>query len=199
MTLLLNRYILLLKPNDSVTVMKFCSECGNHVKQAVPEGDNRLRHICTHCDIIHYQNPKIVAGTLPIFEGKILLCKRAIEPRLGYWTLPAGFMENQETTTEAALRETLEEAEATVELEGLYTIMNVPQIDQVHIFFRARLINEHFGAGEETLEAKLFSPEDIPWDEISFPTVFQTLKHYINDHPLDHFPVHVKDIIRNKP
>ncbi len=198
MTLLLNRYILLSKPNESVTDMKFCTECGNHVKQAVPKGDNRLRHICTHCEIIHYQNPKIVAGTLPVHEGKILLCKRAIEPRLGFWTLPAGFMENQETTSEAALRETLEEAEATVELDGLYTVINVPQIDQVHIFFRAHLINNHFGAGEETLETKLFSPEDIPWDEISFPTVFETLKQYITDHPLNHFPVHVKDIIRNK-
>ncbi|WP_250657712.1 NUDIX hydrolase [Alkalimarinus coralli] len=178
--------------------MKFCSECGSHLRQAIPKGDNRLRHICTHCEIVHYQNPKIVAGTLPVFDGKILLCKRAIEPRLGYWTLPAGFMENQETTTEAALRETLEEAEAKVELEGLYTVMNVPQIDQVHIFFRARLINGHFGAGDETLETKLFALEDIPWDHISFPTVFQTLKHYIADHQLNDFPVHVKDIVRKK-
>jgi ADP-ribose pyrophosphatase YjhB (NUDIX family) len=198
MTLLLNRYILLAKPNNLVIVMKFCSECGNHVTKSIPKGDNRLRHICTHCEIIHYQNPKIVAGTLPIFDGKILLCKRAIEPRLGFWTLPAGFMENQETTSEAALRETLEEAEAVVELDGLYTVMNVPQIDQVHIFFRARLINEQFSAGEETLEAKLFAPEDIPWDQISFPTVLQTLEHYITDCENNHFPVHVKDIIRNK-
>ena len=178
--------------------MKFCSECGNPVKHAVPEGDNRLRHICTHCDIIHYQNPKIVAGTLPIYDGKILLCKRAIEPRLGYWTLPAGFMENQETTTEAALRETQEEAEANVELDGLYTVMNVPQIDQVHIFFKAKLLNENFGPGEETLETKLFTLDEIPWDEISFPTVFQTLKHYIEDLQHGHFPVHVKDIVRNR-
>lgn len=178
------------------TEMKFCCECGNPVKKEVPQGDNRFRHVCTHCEIIHYQNPKIVAGTIPIFEGKILLCRRAIEPRLGYWTLPAGFMENQETTSEAALRETLEEAEATVELEGLYTVMNVPQVDQVHIFFRARLIDDHFGAGEETLEAKLFEPKNIPWDEISFPTVFQTLKHYIDDLQSNHYPVHVKDIIR---
>ncbi len=179
--------------------MNFCSNCGNPVKLEIPTGDNRLRHICKSCGIIHYQNPKIVAGTLPVFEGKILLCKRAIEPRLGFWTLPAGFMENQETTSEAALRETWEEAEAKVILDGLYTVMNVPQIDQVHIFFRATLIDGKFSPGEESLETKLFSPEEIPWDQISFPTVHQTLKHYLADEITNNFPVHVKDIIRNKP
>jgi ADP-ribose pyrophosphatase YjhB (NUDIX family) len=176
--------------------MKFCSDCGNPVKQEIPAGDNRPRYVCIDCKTIHYQNPKIVAGTLPIYQGKILLCKRAIEPRLGYWTLPAGFMENQETTSEAALRETWEEAEAKVTLDGLYTVMDIPHIDQVHIFFRATIIDGEFGVGDESLETKLFSPEEIPWDEISFPTVFQTLKQYLLDEPRSHFPVLVKDITR---
>ncbi len=179
--------------------MRFCSDCGNPVEKKIPEGDNRLRHVCINCGTIHYQNPKIVAGTLPIFKGKILLCKRAIEPRLGFWTLPAGFMENQETTSEAALRETWEEAEAKVSLDGLYTVMNIPQIDQVHIFFRATLVNEEFGAGEETLETRLFTPDEIPWDQISFPTVQQTLEQYLADLENNHFPVHVRDIIKSKP
>lgn len=178
--------------------MRFCSDCGNPVEKKIPEGDNRIRHVCINCGTIHYQNPKIVAGTLPIFQGKILMCKRAIEPRLGFWTLPAGFMENQETTSEAALRETWEEAEAKVSLDGLYTVMNIPQIDQVHIFFRATLINEEFGAGEETLETRLFTPNEIPWDQISFPTVRQTLEQYLADLENNHFPVHVRDIIKRK-
>lgn len=178
--------------------MRFCSDCGNPVEKKIPEGDNRIRHVCINCGTIHYQNPKIVAGTLPIFQGKILMCKRAIEPRLGFWTLPAGFMENQETTSEAALRETWEEAEAKVSLDGLYTVMNIPQIDQVHIFFRATLINEEFGAGEETLETRLFTPNEIPWDQISFPTVRQTLEQYLADLENNHFPVHVRDIIKSK-
>ena len=174
--------------------MKFCSDCGNPVKQKIPTGDNRPRHVCVNCNTIHYQNPKIVAGTLPIYQGKILLCKRAIEPRLGYWTLPAGFMENQETTSEAALRETWEEAEAKVTLDGLYTVMDIPHIDQVHIFFRATLIDGVFGVGEESLDTKLFTPEEIPWSEISFPTVAQTLKQYLLDEPNNSFPILVKDI-----
>ncbi len=176
--------------------MKFCSNCGKSVKQKTPAGDNRPRHVCTNCNTIHYQNPKIVAGTLPTYQGKILLCKRAIEPRRGYWTLPAGFMENQESTSEAALRETWEEAEAKVTLDGLYTVMDVPHIDQVHIFFRATIIDGAFGVGEESLETKLFSPDEIPWNEISFPTVLQTLKQYLLDEPKKHFPVLVKDITR---
>ena len=176
--------------------MKFCSDCGNPVKQEIPTGDNRPRHVCINCKTIHYQNPKIVAGTLPVYKGKILLCKRAIEPRLGFWTLPAGFMENQETTSEAALRETWEEAEAEVKLDGLYTVMDIPHIDQVHIFFRATIIDGKFGVGDESLETKLFSPEEIPWNEISFPTVFQTLKQYLLDKPKNKFPVLLKDITR---
>ena len=176
--------------------MKFCSQCGGDVQHKVPEDDNRPRFICTSCDIIHYQNPNIIAGTLPVYEGMVLLCKRAIEPRHGYWTLPAGFMENQETTTEAAIRETWEEAEAKVNIDALYTVINVPQIDQVHMFFRATMIDGKFGAGHESLETKLFQEHEIPWDELAFPTVKKTLKLFFEDRKLGGFGVHVSDIIR---
>ncbi|WP_339806665.1 NUDIX hydrolase [uncultured Marinobacter sp.] len=174
--------------------MKFCSSCGHPVEQRVPAGDNRPRYVCPSCETIHYQNPRIVAGTVPVWEGQILLCRRAIEPRYGYWTLPAGFMENSETTEEAATRETLEEAEATVSLEGLYTIIHVPHIDQVHMFYRAQLIDGRYGAGEESLETQLFNPADIPWERISFPTVRRTLEHFIEDLPRQEYPMRISDI-----
>jgi len=176
--------------------MKFCSNCGNKVEHKIPPNDNRLRYVCSHCEIIHYQNPNIVAGTIPEYQGKILLCKRAIEPRHGYWTLPAGFMENQETTTEAAERETWEEAEAKVTIDGLYSVINVPQIDQVHIFFRATVLGGNYGAGPESLETELFAEEDIPWDDLAFPTVKRTLKLYLEERKKGKFGVHVSDIIR---
>lgn len=177
--------------------MKFCSYCGNNVEHKVPEADNRLRYVCVACETIHYQNPNIVAGTIPTYGDKILLCKRAIEPRYGYWTLPAGFMENKETTTEAALRETWEEAEAVVEIESLFSMINVPQIDQVHIFFRARLLEASYAAGSESLEVELFKEEDIPWDNIAFPTVKKTLELFLADRKKGVFGTHVTDIIRS--
>lgn len=176
--------------------MKYCSNCGHTVEQKIPLDDTRLRYVCPQCETIHYQNPNIVAGTIPVHEGKVLLCRRAIEPRHGFWTLPAGFMENQETTMEAAARETWEEAEAKVALHHLYTMINVPQIDQVHIFFLATLIDGKFGIGPESLECQLFEEEDIPWDEIAFPTVKRTLKHYFKDRQHGEFETHVSDIYR---
>lgn len=177
--------------------MKFCSHCGSEVEQKVPEGDNRPRYICTSCETIHYQNPNIVAGTVPVVGDKILLCKRAIEPRYGYWTLPAGFMENQETTSEAAMRETWEEAEARVEIDGLFTMINVPQIDQVHIYFRASVIDGKFGVGTESLETRLYSEDEIPWSELAFPTVKRTLKLFFEERKKGAYGVHVSDIIRD--
>lgn len=174
--------------------MKYCSTCGDQVEQKIPQGDNRHRYVCVSCETIHYQNPRIVAGTVPVLGDQILLCRRAIDPRYGYWTLPAGFMENSETTLEAAARETLEEALAKVKMEGLYTIIHVPHIDQVHMFYRATLTNEDFGAGEESLETRLFSLKDIPWNELSFPTVRRTLELFLEDHPKKQYPVHVEDI-----
>ncbi|MFV1872699.1 MAG: NUDIX hydrolase [Oleiphilus sp.] len=177
--------------------MKFCSQCGNAVEHKIPEADNRLRFVCAACDLIHYQNPNIVAGTIPVYGDKILLCKRAIEPRYGYWTLPAGFMENQETTTEAAIRETWEEAEAKVDIQALFTMINVPQIDQVHMFFLAQLPQPSYAAGSESLEVELFSEEEIPWEEIAFPTVKKTLELFLADRKQGRFGMHVTDIIRS--
>ncbi|PID41715.1 MAG: NUDIX hydrolase [Proteobacteria bacterium] len=179
--------------------MKYCNQCGHPVKLIIPDGDNRKRHVCVNCETIHYQNPNIVAGTIPIYGDKVLLCKRAIEPRYGYWTLPAGFMENQESTIEAALRETREEAEADVSIERLFTVLSVPQIDQVHLFFLATLTEEKFGAGRESLETRLFDEKDIPWSEIAFPTVKKTLQYYFKERSSgsSDFKARVEDIRRS--
>ncbi|MDP4549168.1 NUDIX hydrolase [Marinobacter sp. MDS2] len=174
--------------------MKYCSTCGQQVEQKIPAGDNRYRYVCVSCETIHYQNPRIIAGTVPVWDGKILLCRRAIEPRYGYWTLPAGFMENAETTIEAAARETLEEALAEVTIDGLYSIIDVPHINQVHMFYRATLVNGSFGAGEESLESRLFAADEIPWDEISFPTVKRTLEFFLSEMPSGNYDLHVTDI-----
>lgn len=161
--------------------MKFCSECAQPISQLIPEGDNRQRYVCLHCDIVHYQNPRIVAGTLPTHQGQVLLCKRAIEPRKGYWTLPAGFMENGETTEEGALRETLEEANARIMNPHLYTMITVPHINQVHVFFHGELSDLNFSSGPESLEVQLFDEAAIPWQELAFPTIGTTLKRFFND------------------
>ncbi|MEQ5837740.1 NUDIX hydrolase [Marinobacter sp. NFXS9] len=174
--------------------MNYCSHCGNPVTHRIPDGDNRHRYVCDHCNRIHYENPRIVAGTVPIWEGQVLLCRRAIKPRHGYWTLPAGFMENSETTVEAAMRETREEALAEVAVDGLYTMLHVPHIDQVHLFFRARLIDGTFGVGEESLDTQLFPLTDIPWEELAFPTIRETLERFVRDTETGEFPLHVGDI-----
>ncbi len=173
--------------------MKFCSQCGNPVVQRIPDGDNRPRFVCDHCQTVQYQNPRIVAGCLPVWDGRILLCRRAIEPRRGYWTLPAGFMENGETLQDAARRETWEEACARVQDLQLYTLFDLPHINQVYMFFRAELSDGAFGAGEESLEARLFEESEIPWDALAFPTVGRTLECFLADRHQGHFPV------RNEP
>lgn len=173
--------------------MKYCSHCATELEFRIPDGDNRERHICPACRTIFYQNPRIVAGTLPVFEGQVLLCRRAIEPRKGFWTLPAGFMENGESTEQAALRETWEEAMARVTLKSLFSMITVPRIDQVHIFFLAEMDKAEFAAGEESLEVALFREEDIPWRELAFPTVSQTLRRYFADRSLGQ-AAHVFDI-----
>lgn len=161
--------------------MKFCSACGATVDLKIPPGDALPRHVCDACGTIHYQNPKLVVGALPEWGERILLCRRAIEPCYGKWTLPAGFMENNETTSQAAARETLEEACARVELGDMYTLIDVPHISQVHIIYRARLLDLDFGAGEESLEVALFDEADIPWDDIAFRTIALTLRHFFED------------------
>ena len=174
--------------------MKYCSDCGNPVSLKIPSGDTRERHVCDHCGTIHYQNPRIIAGTLPIVGDKVLLCRRAIEPRLGFWTLPAGFMENGETTQQAAARETVEEADARVDIQGLYMVFNLPQISQVYIFFRADVIDGQYGVGVESLESRLFEEHEIPWNELAFPTIGRALKYYFSDRQSGQFPVRVEDI-----
>ncbi len=162
--------------------MKFCSECAHPVTYQIPADDNRERAVCTQCNTIHYVNPRIIAGTLPIFEDKILLCKRAIEPRKGYWTLPAGFMEQGETLEAGAVRETQEEAGINIKCGQLLTSISVPFISQVHIFFLTHMhSSEHAFSTSESLEVKLFNKDNLPWDEIAFPTVKQTLRHYLDD------------------
>tara|TARA_Y100001935_G_C17158886_1_gene434253 strand:- start:273 stop:851 length:579 start_codon:yes stop_codon:yes gene_type:complete len=162
-------------------IMKFCNECGYELLLSIPKGDNRERFVCGNCQAVHYQNPKIVTGCLPIWDKKILLCKRAIEPRYGLWTVPAGFMENGETTHAGAVRETFEEANAKVEIGKLYLTVNLPLINQVYMLFLAKLIDLDFSAGEESLEVDLFSYEDIPWSELAFPTVTLALENYFKD------------------
>jgi len=174
--------------------IKFCRACGAEARYAIPADDNRERATCTVCSTIHYENPLNVVGTLPVWEDRVLLCKRAIEPRYGLWTLPAGFMELGETTEQGAMRETLEEAGARVELQGLYTLLNVVRIGQVHIFYRARLLDLDLDPGTESLEARLFTEAEIPWDELAFRTVRETLKHYFADRREGRFGLHVGDI-----
>ncbi len=165
--------------------MKFCSECAYPVVLQIPDGDNRPRYVCAQCETIHYHNPKLVVGSIPVWDEdgqiRVLLCKRAIEPRHGFWTLPAGFMENSETTAEAAVRETEEEAGADIEIGDLFSLLNVAQVHQVHLFYLARLRNLAFAAGIESLEVQLFAEHEIPWDDLAFPTIRKTLELFFAD------------------
>ena len=176
--------------------MKFCSSCGGTITLTVPKEDNRPRHICDACGEVHYQNPKIVTGAIITWQDKILLCRRAIEPRYGLWTVPAGYMENGETSYQGALRETWEEARANIHIDDLYAIVNLPHINQVYMLFRARLKDLDFAPGEESLEVELFSEEQIPWDELAFPLVKETLQLFFENRRQNHYPVRQLDIVR---
>ena len=174
--------------------MKFCTSCGDTVILQIPIGDDRERFVCTSCELIHYSNPRVIVGCVPVYEGKVLLCKRAIEPRKNYWTLPAGFMENGETTLQGAARETWEEACARVSNLDLYRIFDVPYINQVYMFYRCDLDNGEYGVGPESLETELYEEQDIPWDQIAFPVVAETLREFFADSPSGEFPVRVSAI-----
>lgn len=174
--------------------IKHCRACGSPVNYVVPADDNRERAVCPSCGTIHYENPLNVVGTVPVWGERVLLCRRNIEPRYGLWTLPAGFMELGETTAEGALRETDEEAGARIELEGLFTLLNVVRVGQVHLFYRARLLDDRFAPGPETIEARLFAEHEIPWDELAFRTVRETLRHYFADRAEGQFRIHTADI-----
>lgn len=175
--------------------IKHCRACGAAVTYRLPDdGDTRERAICTVCQTVHYENPLNVVGTVPYLGERILLCKRNIEPRWGKWTLPAGFMELGETTSQGAARETQEESGATFELESLFSVLSVPRVGQVHLFYRARLLHDRFDPGHETQEARLFSEAEIPWDELAFRTVKETLERYFSDRRRGQFGVHTVDI-----
>jgi ADP-ribose pyrophosphatase YjhB (NUDIX family) len=176
--------------------IKHCSDCGATAVYRIPDdGDTKPRAVCPACHTVHYENPLIVVGTVPYWGDKVLLCKRNIEPRRGKWTLPAGFMELAETVAEGAARETLEESGAEFELEGFFSLINVAQVGQVHMFYRARLLSDIFNPGFETVEARLFAEHEIPWDQIAFRTVKETLDRYFRDRSAGHFNFHAVDIV----
>ena len=176
--------------------MKFCTSCGNAVTLKVPEGDDRERYVCTSCELIHYSNPRVIVGCVPVHQGRVLLCRRAIEPRRNFWTLPAGFMENGETTPQGAARETWEEARARVSNLELYRVFDVPYISQIYMFYRCDVDDGVYGVGPESLETQLCGEHEIPWEEIAFPVVYETLKEYFADALSGHFPVRVSAIER---
>jgi len=177
-------------------LIQFCKSCGSAVTYRVPDdGDTRERAVCNSCHTIHYENPLNVVGTVPVWGDKVLLCKRNIEPRFGKWTLPAGFMELNETVAQGAARETVEEAGAQFEMQDLFTLMNVTRVGQVHFFYRAQLTSDQFNPGHETQEARLFAEHEIPWDEIAFRTVKETLQHYFADAKKGKFELHHVDIV----
>lgn len=175
--------------------MKYCSACGATVEFRIPADDNRARHICSACNMIHYQNPRMVIGSIPQWEDKVLLCRRAIEPQYGKWTLPGGFMENGETTAQAAIRETLEETCARIAIIDLYSMYSLPYINQVHLLFRAELLDLNFGPGQESLEVKLFSETEIPWDELAFRPVRYSLEHYFAERGKGQFTLHTGELV----
>ncbi len=179
------------------SAMRFCSHCGSdRIALRIPDGDNLPRFVCAACGTIHYQNPKVVVGCLPEWEERVLLCRRAIEPRYGLWTLPAGFLENGETIVAGAARETLEEARARIELGDLYTVISLPQISQIYVMFRARLLDLDFGPGTESLEVRLFREDEVPWEELAFRTIARTLRTYFLDRKLGAFPARVSTLLR---
>lgn len=178
--------------------MKFCSHCGQSISLLVPDGDDRQRHVCTGCDVIHYQNPRIITGCIPVLDNKVLLCKRAIEPRRGWWTLPAGYLENGETLEEGALRESREEANLTLQLKTLYSVVDIPHIHQVYMIYLADILTDDFGPGSESLETRLFDQGSIPWSELAFPVITWTLKRFFEDLPCGVFPLKTGAISRDQ-
>ena len=174
--------------------IKHCPDCGGVAVYTVPADDNRERATCTVCGAIHYENPINVVGTVPVWGDQVLLCRRNIEPRFGFWTLPAGFMEMGETTAEGAVRETVEEAGAHIELQELFTLLNVVRVGQLHLYYRARLLDTVFDPGPETIEVNLFREDEIPWDELAFRSVRETLRRFFEDRREGRFTIHCADI-----
>jgi ADP-ribose pyrophosphatase YjhB (NUDIX family) len=177
-------------------IMNFCSHCGAAVELVMPPGDDRLRFVCRTCRMIHYQNPRMVVGCIPEWQDQILLCRRAIEPRHGTWTLPAGYLENGETVTEGARRETREEAGARLTELKPYGMYNIRHVNQIYFMFRGLLADLDFKPGTESLEVRLYREREIPWDDLAFPVIESTLRHYLRDRPAGRFPFHIDDIHR---
>ncbi len=178
------------------SLIKHCRNCGTAVVYRVPDdGDTRERAVCPACNTIHYENPLNVVGTVPVWGDQVLLCKRNIEPRWGKWTLPAGFMELNETTAQGAERETDEEAGAHIAMGPLFAVLNVRRVGQVHLFYRATLLSDQFNPGTETIEARLFTEAEVPWEDIAFRTVKETLEHYFADRRAGRFVLHTLDIV----
>ncbi len=184
---------------NDVRVRSFCSFCGSPTVIRVPEGDQRPRQVCDACGTVHYENPRIVVGCVPEHEGRILMCRRAIEPRRGYWTVPAGFMENGETLEAGAARECFEEACASVEIGSLLAVVNIHEAHQVHVFFRARLATPGFGIGQESLETRLVEPGDIPWRDVAFPSTQFAMERYLADRAAGASGVHMTTLSRRLP
>lgn len=178
--------------------MKYCSQCGGPVTLKLPEGDDRLRYVCEACRVIHYQNPKMVVGCIAQWESEILLCRRAITPCIGKWTLPAGYLENGESVQEGARREAYEEAQAVVVELQPFALLNLSFISQIYFMFRGRLPRREFAPGPESLETRLFREQDIPWDDIAFPVIAETLKLFYSDLPRGNFSFHLKDVHQDK-
>ena len=177
--------------------MKFCPACGHAVELKIPPGDHLPRHVCGHCGEIHYHNPKVIVGCIPQWEdGRILMCKRNIEPRLGKWTFPAGFLELHETSGQGAAREAREESQAEVEITSLLSVINVPHVSQVYVIHRARLLKPAFGPTAESSEVQLMREDEIPWDDIAFPTIFHSLKFFFADRARGVEGIHEMDISR---
>lgn len=174
--------------------MKFCSDCGAPVSHRIPTGDKLPRHVCDACGTIHYENPLIIVGCIAEWEDRVLLCRRAIEPAHGLWTVPAGFMENGETTEDGAIRETLEEANARVEIGPLYALYNIPHINQVYMLFRGWLKDTQVSPGVETLEARLFKEDEMPWDRIAFESIGNALQRYYSDRRTGEFRLHTATV-----
>jgi ADP-ribose pyrophosphatase YjhB (NUDIX family) len=174
--------------------IKFCRACGTPVAYVVPADDNRERAVCPACATIHYENPLNVVGTVPVWGEQVLLCKRAIEPRRGFWTLPAGFLELGETTAQGAVRETIEEAGAQIDLGPLFSVLDVARVGQVHLFYLATMSSAALDPGSETLEARLFREDEVPWEQIAFRTVRETLRCFFDDRRRGQFGVHRADI-----
>lgn len=174
--------------------MKFCSDCGQPVELRVPAGDHLPRHVCPACGTIHYRNPKVIVGCVPEWEDRILMCRRAIEPRLGLWTFPAGFLELGESSGQGAAREALEEAGTDVEIGALFVVINVPYVSQVYLIHRARMKSPAFGPTIESSEVRLMREDEIPWDQIAFPTIWHSLKFFYSDRAGGRGGVHVLDL-----